>query len=135
MLVHRTYADQLSRFINGIYKTLTSLLKGIWSLVIRRGNCSLSGKSMYIIQRLNCIFSDSLLHIFTTRIRSMGKVMFSQTCVIIFTGWGLPLPSMHHWSHNWGSTSWQGFCLQGGLPPLRYSQPAGGTHPAGMHTC
>ena len=66
MLEHRRHADQLSRFINGIYKTLTSLLKGIRSLVIRRRNCSLSGKSMYIIQRLTCIFSDPLLHIFNT---------------------------------------------------------------------
>ena len=55
---------------------------------------------------------------------------------------------MYHWSHELGlggglppgrgwSASWQaGGLQQGGLPlPPRYGQPAGGTHPTGVHTC
>ena len=62
---------------------------------------------------------------------------------------GLPLPSMHHWSHDQGlCTEWQT-----PLPPNKgkalfrpppnppgkdttgYGQQAGGTHPTGMHSC
>ena len=45
---------QCRSFIDEICK------KGIWSLVTSREKNCLSGKSIYIIQRLSCIFSDSL---------------------------------------------------------------------------
>ena len=77
----------------------------------------------------------------------------------LFTG-GLPLSSMHHWSHDHGICLWregslpleggglpsQGVCLLGGNLPSegvcikanpfpRYGQLAGSTHPTRMHSC
>ena len=45
----------------------------------------------------------------TERLRS---IMFSQACVILSTIGGLPLPILHHWSHD------QGFCLLRRVFPL-----------------
>ena len=67
--------------------------------------------------------------------------MFSQACVILFTG---------EWSgqEGWSGRSevvWSGGGVGCGLPPLRkwetplpkrkYGQWAVGTHPTGMHSC
>ena len=61
--------------------------------------------------------------------------MLLHPCVILFTGgW---LPSMHHWSHDWGSASREGLhpggsagrvCM-GGLHPEEGLHPGSGLHP------
>ena len=74
----------------------------------------------------SCSDTRRQAHIYRPQ-RSWGKVIFSQECVILFTG---------------GSTS-----VHAGIPPPprlgapraehagRYSQHAGGTHPTGMQSC
>ena len=57
-------------------------------------------------------------YLFTDHIRSMGKVMFSQACVILFAG-GVLLEG----------------ALRGDPPPRRYGQTAVGTHPTGVQYC
>ena len=80
--------------------------------------------------------------IFTDRILSMGKVMFSEASVCSWGQGVLPLPRVHHWSHDQGVFLSEGICLGGGGGEglhqgtgLRKGQPAGRTHPTGMHTC
>ena len=82
---------------------------------------------------------NQVINFITAHKQSCGKVMLSNTCVILST---------------WESLSWGGgFCsgglsrsMRGGLclevgisrdppPPHRISNVAGGTHPTGIHSC
>ena len=84
--------------------------------------------------------------------RSWGKAIFSQACVILFTGcvpgpgecivWGVHGPGVcvpglgDAWS--WGVCMVPGGCAWSGgswLRPPEKATAAGGTHPTGMHSC
>ena len=79
--------------------------------------------------------------------RSWGKVMFSQACVILFTGGGVclsawwdttpPAPGSRHPPEQ---TPWEQTTPPEQTPPGAehawiYGQRAGGTHPTGMQSC
>ena len=75
--------------------------------------------------------------------------MFPQVFVCSQGAGCLPLPRMHHWSHDQGGYGWvsgqrgvfgQGDgCLGrgggGGRPPPEMATAAVGTYPTGMHSC
>ena len=60
---------------------------------------------------------NTFLHIITDRIRSRreGNV-FTGMCHSVYRGGGMPLPSMHHWSHDLGFCFLMRGCLHRGLP-------------------
>ena len=88
------------------------------------------------------LITSSFFCIFTGRNEVLAKVIFSQACVILFTGGsgpgGVPpnfggvLQIFGGFPPNffWGGSS----KFSGGSPP-EYGQHSAGTHPTGMHSC
>ena len=69
--------------------------------------------------------------------RSWGKVIFSQACVILFTG-GVCMVLGVGGAWSGGCMVPGGYLVRGGAwwrPPPRDGYCSGGTHPTGMHSC
>ena len=104
-----------------------------------RANASLDSTSHGNHFGLNEFYTR--MYIFTDRIyRVWGRLCFHR-CLSVHRG-SLPLPRMHHWSHDQGGergVSGQGLGIwsegRRQTPPPQMTTAAVGTHPTGMHSC
>ena len=68
------------------------------------------------------------VYLVTGRNEVLAKVIFSQACVILFTG-------RQGGSGSRGSSKFLGVSIFSGGSPPEYGQRSAGTHPTGMHSC